>query len=450
MPQIPLTCPPAPNSGGVKSSLFAIRGALLDFVADPLDRAIAEAVRYFPDGLLVIDGGYVVAIGAYDAVRSNYPDVPVTDYSGRLVMPGFVDLHLHLPQMEMIAAYGAQLLEWLEIYTFPTERKFSDADYAQQIAISFLDELLRNGTTTAAVFTTIFPESVTALFAAAQQRNMRIIGGQVMMSRNAPDYLIKDPDRAYAEIKQQIQQWHGNGRASYAITPRFAITSTPDELALAGQLKAEFPDVYVHTHLSENFQEIEFTAQLFPECADYLAVYERYGLVSDRTILAHCIHLDAGGFARLAAAGATIAHCPTSNLFLGSGLFPLHQTGANKVGLGTDVGAGTSFSMLATMAAAYQVAQLQGQTLAPFQAFYLATLGGAKALGLDDAIGNFVPGKEADFIVIDLQPTPLMQLRNPTMPVENLEDLASALFGLMILGDDRAIVATYLQGIRWG
>jgi guanine deaminase len=315
-----------------------------------------------------------------------------------------------------------------------------------QITKFFLDELLRNGTTTAAIFTTIFAPSVDVLFAAAERRNMRIIAGQVMMSRNAPDYLLNDPRNAYAEIKQQIQQWHGKGRSHYAITPRFAITSTPEELELAGQLKAEFPDVYVHTHLSENLKEIEFTAALFPDCTDYLNVYETFGLVGDRSIFAHCIHLDQSGFDRLAAAGATIAHCPTSNLFLGSGLFPRHRAAGVKVGLGTDVGAGTSFSQFKTMAAAYQVAQIQGQSLSAFQAFYLATLGGAKALSLDAHIGNFDVGKDADFVVLDPQATPLMALRNPPMPVKSLEELASALFGLMILGDDRAIVATYIAG----
>jgi guanine deaminase len=426
---------------------IAIRSAFLDFVDDPFRRPEPDCVRYIPDGLLVLQAGLVIDFGHFTDVRSRYPTIAITHYPDKLIIPGFIDLHIHLPQTEMIAAYGAQLMEWLETYTFPTERKFADADYAAQITEFFLDELLRNGTTTAAIFTTIFAQSVDALFAAAQRRNMRIIAGQVMMSRHAPDYLLNDPANAYAEIKQQIQQWHDNGRSHYAITPRFAITSTPEELELAGQLKAEFPDVYVHTHLSENFKEIEFTATLFPDCDDYLNVYERFGLVGDRTIFAHAIHLDQSGFDRLAAAGATIAHCPTSNLFLGSGLFPRHRATGVKVGLGTDVGAGTSFSQFQTMAAAYQVAQLQGQTLSAFQAFYLATLGGAKALSLDRYIGNFDVGKEADFVVLDPQATPLMALRNPKMPAESIEELASALFGLMILGDDRAIVQTYVAGV---
>jgi guanine deaminase len=424
----------------------AIRGAFLDFIGDPFATPECDCVRYIADGLLVLEAGNIIAFGDYATIRSRYPHTPITHYPDRLITPGFIDLHIHLPQTEMIAAYGAQLMEWLETYTFPTERKFADRDYATNITEFFLDELLRNGTTTAAIFTTIFAQSVDVLFTAAQRRNMRIIAGQVMMSRNAPDYLLNDPNNAYAAIKQQIQQWHGKGRSHYAITPRFAITSTSEELALAGQLKAEFPDVYVHTHLSENLKEIEFTAALFPDCNDYLNVYEKFGLVSDRTIFAHCIHLNPSEFDRLAAAGATIAHCPTSNLFLGSGLFPRHRATGVKVGLGTDVGAGTSFSQFQTMAAAYQVAQLQGQSLSAFQAFYLATLGGAKALSLDAHIGNFDLGKEADFVVLDPQATPLMALRNPPMPAASLEELASALFGLIILGDDRAIVATYIAG----
>lgn len=427
--------------------LTAIRGAFLDFVDDPFLKPEAESVRYVADGLLVVEAGRVKAFGDYATVRADYPEVEVTHYPDRLITPGFIDLHIHLPQTEMIAAYGEQLLEWLEKYTFPTERKFQDPDYARKIAAFFLDELLRNGTTTALILTTIFADSVAVLFEEAHKRQMRIIAGQVLMSRNAPDYLVKDPTTAYIEVKQQIEKWHGRGRSLYAVTPRFAITSTPEELQLAGQLKAEFPDVYVHTHLSENLKEIEFTAALFPKCDDYLNVYEKFGLVGDRSIFAHCIHLDAGAFRRLAAAGAAIAHCPTSNFFLGSGLFPLHQSQGTQVGLGTDVGAGTSFSQLATMAAAYQTAQLQGQSLSAFKAFYLATLGGAKALSLESQLGNFTPGKEADFVVLDWQATPVMALRNSKLPVESLEQLAEGLFGLMILGDDRAIEQTYVSGV---
>jgi guanine deaminase len=379
------------------------------------------------------------------------PNVPVTAYPpGYLILPGFIDAHVHYPQTEMIASYGTQLLEWLDTYTFPVEAKFQDAAYAREIASFFLDELLKHGTTTALVLTTIFPQSVTVLFEEAANRNMRLIAGQVLMSRNAPDFLINDPETAYAQTREQIQTWHGKGRSLYAITPRFAITSTDHELHLAGQLKAEFPDVYVHTHLSENLQEVAFTAELFPESRDYLNVYERFGLVGDRSIFAHCVQLDASSFQRLSQSGAAIAFCPTANLFLGSGLFNLAQATSReapvKVALATDVGGGTSFSMLQVMGDAYKVTQMQGQSLSAFQAFYLATLGAARALSLEQYLGNFEPGKEADFIVLDTQATPLLKRRNPAAIAPGLEELATQLFPLMILGDDRAIKATYIAG----
>ncbi len=428
----------------------AIRAAFLDFVGDPFFVPESESVHYIPDGLLVVEDGKVKDFGAFEALQEKYAGVAIATHVGKLILPGFIDLHVHYPQTEMIAAYGEQLLEWLNKYTFPTEGKFRDKDYARKIANFFLDELLRNGTTTAVVLTTIFPGSVEALFEEAQRRNMRIVAGQVLMTRNAPDFLINDAKTAYAQTREQIQKWHGNGRSLYAITPRFAITSTDEELTLAGKLKAEFPDVYVHTHLSENPKEIEFTAELFPHSKDYLNVYEQFGLVSDRSIFAHCIHLDDSAFERLAQAGAAIAFCPTSNLFLGSGLFKLGKAKSTnyaiKVGLATDVGAGTSFSMLQTMSDAYKVAQLQGERLSPFKAFYLATLGAAKALALEDKLGSFEIGKEADFVVLDMQATPLMALRNRGGIPPTLAGLAEQIFATMILGDDRAIAATYVAG----
>jgi guanine deaminase len=437
------------STATVPTVLKAIRGAFLDFVEDPFYVADNESVRYISDGLLVLSDGKIKAFGAYETVRSEHPTLDITPYPGKLITPGLIDLHIHCPQTEMIAAYGEQLLEWLDKYTFPTEAKFADETYARTITKFFLDELLRNGTTTAVVLTTIFSSSVEVFFTESQRRNLRMIAGQVLMSRNAPDFLIKDPEVAYAEVKQQIQTWHGTGRQLYAITPRFAITSTDAELLLAGQLKAEFPDVYVHTHLSENLKEVEFTAQLFPNSSDYLNVYEQFGLVGDRSIFAHCVQLDDSAFARLSRAGAAIAYCPTSNLFLGSGLFKLHQAKSVdlpvKVGLATDVGAGTSFSQLQTMGDAYKIAQLQGQSLSAFRAFYLATLGAARALSLDHCLGNFGVGKEADFIVLDYQATPLLALRNPTAP-QTLDELAALAFSLMILGDDRTVAATYVAG----
>jgi guanine deaminase len=435
----------------LSSSVKAIRGSFWDCVDDPFYCSEADSVRYIPDGLLVLEQGLIKAFGSYETLKDEYSGVETTVYpAGLLIVPGFIDLHIHYSQTEMIASYGAQLLEWLETYTFPTEGKFKDPDYARNIAVFFLDELLKNGTTTAVVLPTIFPQSVEVLFEEAQKRNMRLIAGQVLMSRNAPDFLITEPKTAYAQTREQIQKWHGNGRILYAITPRFAITSTDKELDLAGQLKAEFPDVYVHTHLSENRAEVAFTAELFPQSTDYLNVYEQFGLVGDRSIFAHCVQLNDSAFERLSRAGATIAFCPTSNLFLGSGLFRLAQAKSTeypvKVGLATDVGGGTSFSMLQTMSDAYKMMQLQGESLSVFKAFYLATLGAAKALSLEDKLGNFEAGKEADFIVLDTQATPLMKLRNPSPDTASLAELADKAFAMMILGDDRAVKATYVAG----
>jgi guanine deaminase len=434
-------------------SLNAIRGSFIDFVDDPFYTSELDCVRYIPDGLMILENGKIMDFGEYSSLSDRYPHISIETNTG-IILPGFIDLHIHCPQTEIIGAYGEQLLEWLDKYVFPTESKFKDINYARKISSFFLDELLRNGTTTALVLTTIFSHSVDILFEEAQRRNMRLIAGQVLMSRNAPDFLINDPHKAYEENRELIAKWHGTDRLLYAITPRFAITSTEVELKLAAKLKEEFPEVYIHTHLSENHKEIEFTASLFPNSKDYLNVYEQFDLVGDRSIFAHCIHLDDSAFARLSDAGAAIAYCPTSNLFLGSGLFKLHQAKSLeypiKVGLGSDVGAGTSFSQLKTMAEAYKVSQLQGQSLSPFKAFYLATLGAAKALCLDDKLGSFDKGKEADFIVLDTNATQLMALRNSSFNSTNgdfsLEAIASQLFGLMILGDDRAVKATYLAG----
>lgn len=430
------------------SSPTVIRGAFLDLIEDPFLVNEAECIRYIPDGLLVVENGCVQALGSYDSLRETYGHLPVVDYSDRLIIPGFIDIHVHYPQTEIIASYGAQLLDWLNTYTFPAEKQFQEAAYAEKIANFFLDELLRHGTTTALVLTTIFPQSVTAFFEAAHQRNMRMVAGQVLMSRNAPDYLLNDAKVAQAQTREQIQTWHNKGRQLYAITPRFAITSTPEELELAGELKAEFPDVYVHTHLSENRDEIAFTAELFPETKDYLEVYEKFGLVGDRSIFAHCLHLSESEFERMAEAGGAIAFCPTSNLFLGSGLFKLDRarSGGIRVGLATDVGGGSSFSMFTTMAEAYKVMQLQGYSLSPFKSLYLATLGAAHSLSLDDKIGNFEVGKEADFVVLDRHATPLLALRNAAPLPQTAEALAEQLFALIVLGDDRLVEVTYVAG----
>ncbi|MBI4783058.1 MAG: guanine deaminase [Oscillatoriophycideae cyanobacterium NC_groundwater_1537_Pr4_S-0.65um_50_18] len=431
-------------------SLQAIRSAFLDFVDDPFYVSELESVRYIPDGLLVLEHGRVKELGAYDALKDKYADLPVTSYPGRLIMPGFIDTHIHFSQMEMIAAYGEQLMEWLYMYVFPTEGKFKDKEYAQKIAALFLDELLKNGTTTALVFTTVFPQSADAFFEEASKRNLRMIAGKVMMDRNAPDYLVDTPDSSYQDSKALIQKWHKNGRLLYAVTPRFAVTSTDEQLEMASRLLQEFPDVYLHTHLSENVDEVQYVAKLFPESKGYLDVYDRAGLVRERSIFAHGVQLSDAEFQRLSEAKAAIAFCPTSNLFLGSGLFRLGQAKSEKhpvhVGLGTDVGAGTSFSLLVTAHVAYKVMQLQKRRLSPFEALFLATLGGARALYLEDKIGNFDPGKEADFVVLNLQSTPLMALRNPEPTAASLKELVDKVFSLIVMGDDRAIQATYVMG----
>jgi len=429
------------------------RASFLDIIADPFYREESECIRYFADGLLVVANGKVQEIGNYADLRIRYADIPITNYSDRLIVSGFIDTHIHFPQTEMIAAYGEQLLEWLSTYTFPTEGKFSDRNYAQKISSIFLDELLRNGTTTALVFAAVFPQSVDAFFEEAQRRNLRMIAGKVMMDRNAPDFLTDTAESSYAETKQLIEKWHKCDRLLYAVTPRFAITSTSEQLSNAGKLLAEFPDVYLHTHLSENIKEVETVAELFPDSEGYLDVYDRAGLVGERSVFAHGVQLTDAEFAKLSNAKAAIAFCPTSNLFLGSGLFKLEKAKSIetpvKVGLGTDVGAGTSFSILRTASAAYQVAQLRSQKLSAFQSLFLATLGGARALCLEDKLGNLEVGKEADFVVLNLRSTTIMELRNQPFNASNpltLAEISDQLFATLIMGDDRAIAATYIMG----
>lgn len=429
---------------------LAIRAAFLDLIGDPFYENEQECVRYIPDGLLIVEHGVIQEFGSYDALKFRYGSLPITAYPGKLVLPGLIDTHIHYPQMEMIAAYGEQLLEWLNKYTFPTEAKFKDITYARQMATQFLDELLKNGTTTALVFATVFPESVDAFFEEASRRNLRMIAGKVMMDRNAPDYLCDTAEQSYLDTKALIQKWHKRGRLLYAITPRFAVTSSEVQLELAGKLRQEFPDVYLHTHLSENVNEVALVAELFPHRQGYLDVYDQAGLVGERSVFAHGVQLTDAEFQRLSAAKAAIACCPTSNLFLGSGLFKFHCAKSSqhpvKLGLGTDVGGGSSFSLLRTIHEAYLVAQLQGQSLSPFQSLFLVTLGGAEALCLSDKLGNFTVGKEADFIVVDPQATPLLRLRNPHVPAASIEQLADQLFAVMTLGDDRVIQATYVAG----
>jgi guanine deaminase len=422
----------------------ALRGEIVSFDDDP--RKSPTALRHWPDGLLVIDAGRVAAVG--DAARllgTLAPGTPVDDHRGRLILPGFVDSHIHYPQTDVIASHGEQLLNWLERYTFPIESRFGDPALARETAEFFLEELLRNGTTTALVFATVHPESVDAIFEAALARRLRLASGKVLMDRNCPENLCDTPQSGYDQSLELIRRWHGKERLSYAVTPRFAPTSSDAQLETAGTLYRDHPGVLVHTHVAENRDEVEWVKQLFPGARSYLDVYDRFGLLGPRAVLAHGIYLDDQDRARLAATGASIAFCPTSNLFVGSGLFDYGQAHAAgvRVSLATDVGGGTSFSMLRTMHEAYKVSQLLGEPLSARDAFYLATLGGAKAMGFEASIGSIAPGREADLVVLDPQATPLMARR-----MSRAETLDERLFALMMLGDDRSVAATYILGER--
>ncbi len=420
----------------------AIRASFLHFLADP--EMQTDACEYIEDGLLILKQGRITALGEARDWLDYLPDkVELQDYSGKLILPGFFDTHTHYPQTDIIASYGAQLLEWLEKYTFPTEGLFSDREFADGVAEFFCDELLRNGTTTSAVFTTIHPESVDAIFSAAQKRDMRLIAGKVMMDRNAPEYLCDTAESSYAQSAELIERWHRKGRSLYAVTPRFAPTSSEQQLEAAGQLLKDYSGLYLQSHVAENHAEVAWVAKLFPDRRSYLDVYDHYGLLTERAVYGHCIHLDETDRQRMAQTGAAMAFCPTSNLFLGSGLFSIAaaQSQNIRVGIATDVGGGTSFSMLQTLNEAYKVSQMAGQTLTAMKAFYLATLGGAKSLYLDDRLGNFIVGKEADFVVLDLQATPLMQRR-----MAQSDCISDSLFALMMLGDDRCVEATHIMG----
>jgi guanine deaminase len=423
----------------------AYRAAIVHSLADPAEVGVEASYEYFVDGLMLVEDGRIVALGdAEDLLATLADDVEVVAYDDALITAGFIDTHIHLPQTGMIGSYGEQLLDWLNTYVFPCERQFEDPEHSAQVADIFLNELLRNGTTTALVFGSRHKESVEALFSAAEKLNLRLIAGKVMMDRNAPDYLVDTAQSSYDDSKALIERWHGKGRLHYAVTPRFAPTSTPEQMTLAGQLLTEYPDLYLQTHISENLKEIEWVKALFPEHKNYLDVYDHFNLLGQRSVFAHGVHLCDEECERLAETGSAIAFCPTSNLFLGSGLFDLPMAERHKVnvGLGTDVGAGTSFSLLHTLNEAYKVMQLQGARLSPFKSLYLATLGGARALRLEDKIGNLQAGSEADFVVLDFNATPLLSYR-----MKQATSIEEQLFVLMTLGDDRTVSETYSAGV---
>ncbi|MBL8482753.1 MAG: guanine deaminase [Rhodocyclaceae bacterium] len=424
--------------------MIAVHADLLHFRSDPGPQADPGSYEYLPDGLLVVENGRVVQLGPYAQIEPSLPEhTRMLDYAGCLCLPGFIDTHTHFPQTDMIAAPAAHLLDWLDRYAFPHEARFADERHAAAVADFFLDQLLQNGTTTAMVFGSVHGQAAAAFFRAAQRRSLRMLAGKALMDRNCPENLRDAPGGGYGETAALIEIWHGRDRLEYAITPRFAATSSAAQMEVLAELAADFPDLPIQSHVAENLSEAKWVAKLFPSARSYLDVYDQYSLLRRRAVYAHCIHLDAGDRARMAETGTAAAFCPSSNLFLGSGLFDLDamREAGVVVGMGTDIGAGTSFSMLRTLADAYKVTQLKGHTLGALQAFYLATRGGARALGLTHKVGSFEPGMEADFVLLDTAATPLLARR-----MEHASSLEERLFVLMTLGDDRAVRATHVLG----
>lgn len=426
----------------MSTSLQAYRASLLHFTGDP---AFDEhALQWHNDGLLVVEHGKIKAAGDYDQlVASLPPGTQVHDYRGKIIAPGFIDTHIHYPQTDIIGSPAPDLLPWLNNYTFPAERRFEDPAHASETAEFFLEELLRNGTTTAAVYCTVHPQSVDAFFERSHARNLRMVAGKCLMDRHAPDFLTDTAESGVRESEDLIKRWHNKGRQHYAITVRFAPTSTHEQMKLAGELAAQYPDTYIQTHVAESRDEVKWVKELFPDARSYLDVYDGYGLMRERALYAHCIWLDDEDRKRMAETQSAATLCPTSNLFLGSGLFDFANADKARVplSLATDVGGGTSFSMLQTMNELYKVGRMGGSYLPAQRMFYLATLGGARALQLEGTVGNFAEGCDADFIVLDPKATPLLARRSATT-----NSLEEQLFALAILGDDRAIAETYSAG----
>ncbi len=421
-----------------------IRGRLLSFKRAPEQADDLDSCVYVEDGAVFVRDGLIAAIGAYDDVSAIAgDDCAIDDHRPSLLLPGLIDTHLHFPQMQVIGSWGAQLLDWLNKYTFVEEQKFKDASHSDRIAQLFFDELLRYGTTTAVAYCSVHKQSAESFFGEAERRNLRMLGGKVMMDRNAPEALRDTPQSGFDDSKDLIAKWHGRGRGLYAISPRFAITSTPQQLEMAGALVQEHPDCYLQTHLSENKDEIAFAGELFPDAPDYTGIYEQYGLLGDKSLFGHSIHLSERERAVMAETGSVAVFCPTSNLFLGSGLFDMDGLGAAGVrsAVATDIGGGTSYSMLKTLDEAYKVLQLRGQKLTPLKSFYWMTLGNAQALSLEDKIGTLDAGSEADLIVLDSRATPSMALR-----METVSTLSEELFVVQTMGDDRSIAETYVAG----
>ena len=427
----------------------ALRGQVLTFTGDPFHDGLDKTMVHWPDGIVVLAGGLVTHVGPAEEIAKALPaGIGVVDY-GRdsLISAGFVDTHVHFPQMPMIASYGSQLLDWLNKYTFPTELKFADKEHARSIAKVFLQENLRNGITTSCVYCTVHPQSVEALFEEAETLGLRLAAGKVLMDRNAPEALRDTPQSGYDQSLELIAKWHGRGRLLYAITPRYAGSSSPEQLDAAGALWKAHPECLMQTHIAESPQEVAWMKELFPQRRNYLDIYDHHGLCGPRAVFGHGIWLDESELTRLHVCGGAIAHCPTSNFFLGSGAFNIRRATDPKrpvrVGLGTDIGAGTSFSILATLGEAYKSAQLNRQALSAGHAYYLATRGGARAMYLEDKVGSLAPGMEADLVVLDMRSTPLIDFR-----MREAGDFAEQLFIQMTLADDRAVQTTYVAGKR--
>lgn len=432
---------------GLKVPNKAIRGPVLTFTGDPFKDGLENSMIYEQDAIVAFGDGYITHFGPADKIKPQLPtDISIKHYGpDSLISAGFIDSHVHFPQTPMIAAFGEQLLDWLNKYTFPTERKYADKAFASSVAKVFLNECLKNGITTSCVYCTVFPQSVDALFEEADRLGMRIAAGKVLMNRNAPDYLLDTTQSGYDDSKALINKWHGRKRLMYAITPRFAPTSTADQLESASALWTEYPDCYMQTHISESKSEIAWVKELFPERKNYLDVYDHHKLCGPRAIFGHGIHLNDEEMQCMHRTGSAISHCPTSNFFLGSGYFNINRAMQKdrpvRVGLGTDLGAGTSFSILQTLNEAYKAAQLNNNKLTPGHAYYLATRGTAHAMYIEDKVGSIAPGMEADIVVLNMKSTPIIEYR-----MQFAQDIHDALFIQMILGDDRAVQATYVAG----
>jgi guanine deaminase len=437
--------PASPKEAEMRT-VKAYRGSIFHLLDNPIyQETPADAYQYWEDGVLLVENGKVQAAGPAAEILNILPEgLEVAVYPDSIIMPGMVDIHIHFTQVATVASYGEQLLEWLQDYIFPGEAEYDDAALAQERAAVFLKELLRRGTTTAAVYGSLAQESVDGLFTEAERLNLRLVAGKAMMNRNGPEGMkLTTPESDYQDSMELIEKWHGRARLSYAVTPRFAPACSEADLQVASRLLKEHPGVYLQTHLCENQHEVAWVRELFPERKSYLDVYDYYGLVGEKTLLGHSLHLDDADFLRVKETGAVLCPCPPSNLFLGSGLFKFDKAKEYqvRVALGTDMGGGNTLSMLRALDEAYKTAQLQGYSLSPFEAFYLVTLGGARALSMEDKIGNFETGKEADFIVMDLKSTPFLEFR-----MQFTRTLSDKLFVQMMMGDDRAIRETYVNG----